>query len=172
MPITVNTGQYAVGWFTLSLINAGLAQSKGRSGLAWWLASLLLGPLCTLLIVASDPVKPSEPDEVPRRKLKLLEIWRVFIIERQRARTCGEVGKCNSERNTMKALLLLVGLCVLFVLCWPLALLALVLFPFVWLISLPLRLLGITLEAAFAAIRALLFLPARLLGGRRHRVIS
>jgi len=53
-----NTGEYAVGWFTLSLINAGLAQSKGRSGLAWWLGSIFLGPICTLLIVASDPVKP------------------------------------------------------------------------------------------------------------------
>jgi purine-cytosine permease-like protein len=53
-----NSGQYAVGWFTLSLINAGLAQSKGRSGLSWWLASLLLGPICTLIIVLSEPVKP------------------------------------------------------------------------------------------------------------------
>lgn len=52
-----NTGEYAVGWFTLSLINAGLAQSKGRSGLAWWLGSLLLGPIATLLIVISEPVK-------------------------------------------------------------------------------------------------------------------
>jgi hypothetical protein len=49
---------YAVGWFTLSLINAGLAQSKGRSGSNWWLASIFLGPICTLLIVATDPVKP------------------------------------------------------------------------------------------------------------------
>jgi hypothetical protein len=40
-----------VGWLTLSLINAGLAQGKGRSGLAWWLISLLIGPLATLLIV-------------------------------------------------------------------------------------------------------------------------
>jgi len=53
-----NTGQYAVGWFTLSLINAGLAQGKGRSGLIWWLVSLFLGPICTLLIVVLDPVKP------------------------------------------------------------------------------------------------------------------
>ncbi|WP_010585099.1 hypothetical protein [Schlesneria paludicola] len=42
---------FFVGWGTLSLINAGLAQSKGRSGLAWWLVSLLLGPFATLLIV-------------------------------------------------------------------------------------------------------------------------
>ncbi len=41
----------SAGWFTLSLINAGLAQGKGRSGLGWWLLSLLLGPLATLLIV-------------------------------------------------------------------------------------------------------------------------
>ena len=40
------------GWQTLSLINAGLAQSKGRSGLLWWVASLLIGPIATLLIVA------------------------------------------------------------------------------------------------------------------------
>ena len=43
--------QFFVGWGTLSLINAGLAQSKNRSGLLWWLASLLLGPMATLLIV-------------------------------------------------------------------------------------------------------------------------
>jgi hypothetical protein len=43
---------YFVGWGTLSLINAGLAQSKGRSGLIWWVASLFIGPIATLLIVA------------------------------------------------------------------------------------------------------------------------
>ena len=69
----------------------------------------------------------------------------------------------------MNTFLLLIGWCLLFVLCWPVALLALVLFPLVWLISLPLRLLGITLEALFAFIRALLFLPARVLGWRPHR---
>ena len=64
----------------------------------------------------------------------------------------------------MKALLVFIAWCVLFVLCWPVALLALVLWPLVWLISLPFRLVGITLEAVFAFLRALLFLPARLLG--------
>ncbi len=44
--------EFFVGWGTLSLINAGLAQSKGRSGLGWWFASLFVGPLATLLIVA------------------------------------------------------------------------------------------------------------------------
>ena len=67
----------------------------------------------------------------------------------------------------MKVLILFIGLCILFVLCWPVALLALVLFPIVWLLSLPLRLIGITAEALFALVRALLFLPARLLGWRR-----
>ena len=67
----------------------------------------------------------------------------------------------------MKLLLLLVGWCILFVLCWPLALLALVLFPFLWLISLPFRLVGITFEAVFGLLKAILFLPARILGGAR-----
>lgn len=59
--------------------------------------------------------------------------------------------------------------CILLALCWPLALLALVLWPLVWLVSLPLRLIGITLEAVFALLRAILFLPARILGYReRH----
>jgi len=55
---------------------------------------------------------------------------------------------------------------VLFIVCWPLALLALILYPILWLLSLPFRLVGITLEAVFAFLKALLFLPARLLGGR------
>lgn len=46
-----NQTEFFVGWGTLSLINAGLAQSKGRSGLLWWLASLIIGPVATLLIV-------------------------------------------------------------------------------------------------------------------------
>ena len=56
--------------------------------------------------------------------------------------------------------------CLLFVVCWPLALLALVLWPLIWLISLPFRLVGITFEAVFALLRAVLLLPARLLGFR------
>jgi hypothetical protein len=70
----------------------------------------------------------------------------------------------------MGSLFTLVLWCLLFVLCWPLALLALVLWPLVWLVSLPFRLIGITFEALFAALRALLFLPARLLGGGRRSV--
>jgi hypothetical protein len=47
-------GGYSVGWFTLSLINAGLAESKGRGRLNWWLLSLILGPLATLYIVVTE----------------------------------------------------------------------------------------------------------------------
>lgn len=43
--------EFVVGWGTLSLINSGLAESKGRGRLVWFLASLLLGPIATLLIV-------------------------------------------------------------------------------------------------------------------------
>lgn len=47
---------FYVGWGSLALINAGLAQSKGRSGLVWWLLSLLLGPIATFLIVILEKV--------------------------------------------------------------------------------------------------------------------
>lgn len=67
----------------------------------------------------------------------------------------------------MKTLILFIGWCILFVLCWPVAVLALILLPLVWLVSLPLRLVGLTIEAVFAMLRALLFLPARLLGWGR-----
>jgi hypothetical protein len=50
---------YFVGWGTLALINAGLAQSKNRSGLAWFLLSLLLGPLATFLLVILEPARKS-----------------------------------------------------------------------------------------------------------------
>lgn len=57
-------------------------------------------------------------------------------------------------------------LLLLLVFCWPLALLALVLYPIVWLLLLPLRLVGITVSAVFAFLGALLMLPARVLRGR------
>jgi hypothetical protein len=52
--------EYFVGWGTLTLINAGLAQGKGRSGLGWWLLSLFIGPIATFLIVVLPPVKTPE----------------------------------------------------------------------------------------------------------------
>ncbi|MBJ6981976.1 hypothetical protein [Luteimonas sp. MC1572] len=66
----------------------------------------------------------------------------------------------------MKSFIVLLGWCLLFVLCWPLALLALVLWPVVWLLLLPFRLVDITFSALFALLQAILFLPARLLGWR------
>lgn len=57
--------------------------------------------------------------------------------------------------------------CLLFILCWPLALLALVLYPVVWLLLLPFRLLGIAVDGVFELLRAIVTLPARLLGGPR-----
>lgn len=51
--------EFFVGWGTLSLINAGLAQGKGRSGFTWWLVSIFLGPIATFLIVISAPVAPT-----------------------------------------------------------------------------------------------------------------
>ena len=55
---------------------------------------------------------------------------------------------------------------ILLVICWPVALLALVLYPVIWLLLLPFRLLGIAVEGVFAFLRAIVFLPARVLGGR------
>jgi hypothetical protein len=52
---------------------------------------------------------------------------------------------------------------ILLVLCWPLALLALVLWPIVWLLSIPFRLLGIAVEGVFELLRAVILLPARIL---------
>ena len=64
----------------------------------------------------------------------------------------------------MSTLLAVLAWCLLLVLSWPLAVAALVLWPLVWLVSLPLRVVGIVLTALFALLRAVLFLPARLLG--------
>ena len=54
----------------------------------------------------------------------------------------------------------------LLIFCWPLALLALVLYPIVWLLSLPFRLIGITMDALFSFLKALLMLPSRVLGAK------
>lgn len=69
-------------------------------------------------------------------------------------------------RPAMKVLLVIICWCILFAISWPLALLALALFPVVWLISLPLRLLFHIVEGCLALVRAILLLPARLFGHR------
>ena len=66
----------------------------------------------------------------------------------------------------MKVLLILLLWAILLVLCWPIALLALILWPIVWLLSIPFRVVGIAAEAFLSLIKAILFLPARLLGHR------
>ena len=58
---------FVAGWGTLSLVNAGLAQAKARSGLLWWVFSLLLGPVATFLIVVLPPVdREVPPPALPR----------------------------------------------------------------------------------------------------------
>lgn len=57
--------------------------------------------------------------------------------------------------------------CILLVLCWPLALLAIVLYPLVWLVLLPFRIVGIAVGGVLEFLRAIILLPARALGGRR-----
>ena len=65
----------------------------------------------------------------------------------------------------MKTLLLIVAWCLLFVLCWPLALVAIILLPFLWLLSLPFRIVAVVVEALLAFLKAVLLLPARILRG-------
>jgi len=57
---------------------------------------------------------------------------------------------------------------ILLVICWPLALLALILYPLIWLLALPFRLVGITVDAVFGLLRAVITLPARVLSGPRR----
>jgi len=66
----------------------------------------------------------------------------------------------------MKLLIFVVGWCILFVLAWPLAVLVLLLAPLLWLLSLPFRLVAVCVAATFALLKAVLFLPARVLGYR------
>ncbi len=56
---------YAVGWGTLALLHAGLAQTKRRSRLAWFFVSLLCGPIATFLIVVLDPAPDTAPGTTP-----------------------------------------------------------------------------------------------------------
>jgi len=69
----------------------------------------------------------------------------------------------------MKVLIILLLWAILLVLCWPIALAALVLWPIVWLLSIPFRIVGIAAEAFLSLIKSILFLPARILGNREKR---
>lgn len=72
----------------------------------------------------------------------------------------------DTEVASMKVLMLFLVWCILLVLAWPIALLALVLLPLVWLLASPFRLLGLVVAALFALLKAVLTLPARLLNYR------
>ena len=63
MAVGPNTHGYTVGWFTLALINAGLAQCKGRGGGTWFLISVVLGPLATFLLVIMKPGSGPDQDD-------------------------------------------------------------------------------------------------------------
>jgi hypothetical protein len=73
---------FSAAWFTLSLINAGLAQGKGRNGANWWLLSLALGPFATLLIVAWPAVTPGEPspEVMGRTQATILGLVAIGVI--------------------------------------------------------------------------------------------
>jgi hypothetical protein len=71
---------------------------------------------------------------------------------------------CGREEDTMVKFLLWL---LLLVICWPVALLGLVLYPLVWVLTLPFRLVGLALTGVFEFLRALILLPARALGGGR-----
>ena len=86
------------------------------------------------------------------------------LVDARRIVTPSEAFGLDCRETAMFTFLLW---CLLFVFCWPLALLALVLYPIVWLLSLPFRLVSISVGAVFALLSALLFLPARALGHRR-----
>jgi hypothetical protein len=73
---------------------------------------------------------------------------------------------CHPRSRVLHHMIKLLLWLLLFVLCWPLALLALVLWPLIWLLLLPFRIVGIAVEGVFQFLKAVLFLPARLLGGR------
>jgi len=73
-------------------------------------------------------------------------------------------GSAAPKIPSMKLLLILLMWALLLVLCWPLALLMLIAWPFLWLLSIPFRIVGVVMEALLALVKAILFLPARLLG--------
>jgi hypothetical protein len=72
----------------------------------------------------------------------------------------------NYREDIMKVLIFFIAWCILLVISWPIAIVALLLAPLVWLVALPFRIVGVVFSAFFAFLRALLFLPARILGHR------
>ena len=79
------------------------------------------------------------------------------------------IARIYSQGGVRLAMFTFLSWCLLLVLCWPLALLALVLYPFVWLLLLPFRLVGIAVAGVLDLLAAILMLPARVLRGPRPR---
>jgi hypothetical protein len=87
---------------------------------------------------------------------------REAVGDKWRARTLQPIEPPLVLHDMLKFLLW----CLLLVFCWPLALLAIVLYPLVWILLLPFRIVGIAVDGVLGLLRGLVFLPARLLGGR------
>jgi hypothetical protein len=125
-------------------------------------------------MMASVGVRCRYPAADARSRSHLAAACRLFDAIRRpaidggatRAHRC-DVGGLHGPEPRKLDMVTFILWCLLFVMCWPLALLALVLYPVVWLLSLPFRLVGISVSAVFALLAALLFLPARALGQRR-----
>ena len=110
--------------------------------------SIRVKPLSELLVIRIVPFKTTSALDSLRREL--VEGW-------DPGRPVQRIG------GSMTKFFLWV---ILLVICWPVALLALVLYPFVWLLLLPFRVIGIAVDGVFAFLKAVVFLPARVLGGR------
>jgi hypothetical protein len=85
---------------------------------------------------------------------------------RHRRDRTGHAEQSDSPVTGLSIMLTLLIWIILFVLCWPLAIMALLLYPLFWLLLLPFRILGIAVDGVFEFLRAIVMLPARLLGGR------
>ena len=102
----------------------------------------------------------SSPVDMRRRGISLVRYPRNLRERRTYYKLSGD--ESDIAENPMATFLIWL---VLLIVCWPLALLALVLYPIIWLLLLPFRLLGIAVESVFELLRAILMLPARILGG-------
>ena len=129
-----------------------------------WLRRVLFSPFGYALRAGRDSVLRADAIGIDVKRMQ----WAAFVIAGTAAGLAGALyafskGSISPESMAVaKSVdgLVMVLLCVL---CWPLALLALIVAPLVWLLSLPFRLLGLAVGAMFSLIGALLFLPARLI---------
>ena len=83
VPVEDQYVTFSAAWFTLSMINAGLAQSKHRSGASWWFVSLFLGPVATLLIVAWPPgneARQAAPGTMDRTQATVVGLGLILVL--------------------------------------------------------------------------------------------